>query len=124
MLYIRHLNPKNVVEYYMDVSKYFSDDFIKNYDFITLNIEGKEYKEYGYKTGIYIIPIHKTKCMESNFTEHIYYENAKKLKPYKVIIDGVNRYYCNKCNTLARIIKKEYKRPKGDKCWSCYLGKK
>jgi hypothetical protein len=119
MLYLRHNNATGN-EYHTLPSKYFGEEMLERFDFITLNLQ-KGGCEGVKKTGVYIIPVHKKKALESNFTEHIYYENAEMLKPYKVLLKGVQRFYCVKCDRLARIIKNEYKRPKNaEECWSCF----
>jgi hypothetical protein len=118
---IRHTNQPSVLSYYTQPFRYFDEETIDAYKFITENIEGVPH----------IIPIHKTKCEDSNFKEHIYYHLAKKLLRNREMIDGVERYYCISCPRnkdgslkLARIIKNEWKKDKtANKCKSCYWGK-
>lgn len=116
---IRHTNQPSVLSYHTRLSLYYDEDFIDTYKFITENINGVPH----------IIPIHKTKCEDSNFKEHIYYEYAEPLLKNREIIDGVERYYCLTCKRnkdgslkLARIIKNEYKKNKyATQCKSCYF---
>ena len=120
MLYLKHVNQKSVLSYYTCPAYYFDTDFREDYDFITLNVRGILYD--GLERGIYIIPIHKTKCEESDFTLHIYYQYAKELKPYKIMKDGQERFHCESCGRLAKILKREWWRPKTSKeCKSCYF---
>lgn len=123
MLYQRHFNEKDIMEYHCNPDKYFSDEMIDGFDFITLNIRKGDYGDL--KTGIYIIPIHKKKSKESGFTEHIHFEYAKPLKPYRIYQKEEIRFRCVKCDKLARVIKRECKRGQFAKeCWSCYNGMK
>ncbi len=120
----KHICELPIISYHISPHLYFKNDMLEGYDFIT------ETLPYGFMNsdsdaGAYIIPIHKTKAEESNYTEHKYYEHMKKLKTYKLIKDNVSRYYCIKCDKLAKIIKNEWKRPKdADECWSCFNGLK
>jgi hypothetical protein len=101
-----------VMSYFTQPFLYFLKEEINDYNFITDTIKGKNY----------IIPIHKTKSKESNFEEHIYYHLKKELRPFKVRINNQNRFYCINCGKLAKILKKEYRRPlNSDECKSCYL---
>jgi hypothetical protein len=119
--FLRHTNEPAVISYHTRLSYYYNSDFINAYKFITENIDGVPH----------IIPIHKTKCEDSNFKEHIYYHDAKKLLRNREMIDGVERYYCISCPRnkdgslkLARIIKNEYLKGKNaNECKSCYLGR-
>ena len=120
MLYLRHKNLKSVLSYYLCVNYYFDSDVQDDYDFITMNVKASDCT--GLESGVYMIPIHKTKCVESGFTEHIYYNDAVELKPYKIIKDGLERFHCESCGRLAKILKKEWWRPKTSKeCKSCYF---
>lgn len=101
-----------IVSYHTYIFLYFTEQEIEDYNFITETIKGKSY----------IIPIHKTKCKESNFEEHIYYHLKKELRPFRVRIKNQDRFYCVNCCKLAKIIKKEYKRPyNSNECKACYL---
>ena len=119
--FLRHTNEPAVISYHTKLSLYFNEKEINDYKFITENIDGVPH----------IIPIHKTKCEDSNFREHIYYEYQQKLLRNREMIEGVERYYCISCPRnkdgslkLARIIKNEWKKNKNaDKCKSCYWGR-
>jgi hypothetical protein len=130
MLYTKHTHEQNVISYYLEVYKYFNKDMRDLYDFITLSSTGNEMGYKGVISKPYIIPIHKTKCVDSCFMEHIYWEHAKPLLRNREMIEGVERYYCETCKKnkdgtlkLARVIKNEcLKSSKATKCKSCYLG--
>lgn len=124
-IYHRHFNEPSVLEYHTSPAlKYFNRNFPYHEDFVIMNL-AKGYCNGDEDAGVYLIPIHPTKTLESNFREHLYIEDARRLKPYKVIKDNTPRYYCIKCDKLAKIIKNEYKRPKNaDECWSCFHGLK
>jgi hypothetical protein len=114
VLYKTHINGKDVLSYYYQLYIYFDKEEIDAYDFRTETIKKKSY----------IYPIHKTKCVESDFTQHKYYHLKKELKPYQILKDGKKRFYCFNCGKLAKIIKNEIFRG-GDalECKTCYYEK-
>lgn len=121
---LNHTCELPVISYHTAPYLYFNKDMLEDYYFITQTLP------YGLingcsDAGAYIIPIHKTKAEESDYTQHIYYEYMEKLKPYQINKDYKIRFYCVKCDRLAKIIKNEWKRPKNaTECWSCFHGKK
>lgn len=118
----RHICEPSVVSYYTSPYLYFNKEMRENYDFITETLP-KGFMNECSDAGAYIIPIHKTKAEESGYTQHIYYEYMKMLRPYKILKEGKQRYYCITCKRLAREIKNEVLRPKrANECKSCYMG--
>jgi len=124
MLYLRHFNEADILDYHTNLDKYFDEEMMEAFDFITMNIRKGSYEGKSV-SGVYIIPIHKKKAKESGFTEHLYMDKAKILKPYKIYQKEEIRFRCVKCDKMARVIKNECKRgTKAKECWSCYVGKK
>jgi len=124
MIYLRHFNEADIMEYHTNPDKYFDEEMMEAFDFITMNIRKGSYEGKSV-SGVYIIPIHKKKAKESGFTEHLYMDKAKILKPYKIYQKEEIRFRCVKCDRMARVIKNECKRgTKAKECWSCYVGKK
>jgi hypothetical protein len=62
MLYLKHTTNLPVLSYFTSPNKYFNDEKIEGFDFITLDIPIRHIS--GLKKGVYIIPIIKKKCEE------------------------------------------------------------
>lgn len=122
MLYLKHTTNLPVLSYHTSLNKYFNDEKIEGFDFITLNIPVRHIS--GLKKGVYIIPIIRKKCEESGFREHLKYEDALPLIPYEFFKDDVKRFNCSACLKMAKIIKKEEERNSikglGKCCKGCY----
>jgi len=112
------MNYDRVLEFQETPAKYFSEEARKGRTFKIIDLNDDFVKPFGFsKGGRFIVP-----C--NDFKDHIYYDDMKRLIPYKYInMKGDIKYICGDClvkqpkinnETLKRMIKEK------TTCKSCW----